>query len=173
MAMSQVERDEVRAEKAARLMEVDLRLKVRPSTRPALAELMRWGKIGEQGEALTLMIHHVQGLGLAGVARLMRTPRHKIEYRGNVAPIIQVAELRLRARPGTVQALEELQEWIGTEHHGATLALLIDRLHDLGSAQALPMLAMPPRPKYVIPTHFAARLQRAYQREALRICREE
>jgi hypothetical protein len=112
----------------------DLRLKVRPSTRPALAKLMQWGKIDEQGEALTPMIHHVQGLGHAGVARLMRTPRHKIECRGKVAPIIQVAELRLRARPGTVQALEALREWIGTEHHGATVALLIDRLHDLGSA---------------------------------------
>lgn len=40
MAMTQQERDEQRRNKAARLQEEDLRLKVRPWTKQALADLM-------------------------------------------------------------------------------------------------------------------------------------
>lgn len=57
MGMTQKERDQRRHGKAARLQEEDLRLKVRPGTKQALAELMQWAGIEEQGEALTLMIH--------------------------------------------------------------------------------------------------------------------
>lgn len=42
MAMERKQRDVRRREKAARLQEEDSRLKVRPGTKQALAELMQW-----------------------------------------------------------------------------------------------------------------------------------
>ncbi len=76
MAMSPKERDEKRRAKAARLQEEDLRLKVRPGTKRALLELMEWAVIEEQGEAMTLMIHHIEALGHHA---LFRIARHEIE----------------------------------------------------------------------------------------------
>ncbi|MFF7108932.1 hypothetical protein [Pseudomonas sichuanensis] len=61
MALTQQQRDERRREKAERLQEEDLRLKVRPGTKQALLELMEWAGIEEQGEAMTLMIHRLHG----------------------------------------------------------------------------------------------------------------
>jgi hypothetical protein len=78
MAMSQKERDVRRAEKAARVQEEELRLKVRPGTKKALAELMQWAGLEEQGEAMTLMIHHLQALGPAVAVRFLTPPRHEI-----------------------------------------------------------------------------------------------
>jgi hypothetical protein len=77
MAMNQQQRDQRRHDKAARLQEEDLRLKVRPGTKQALAELMAWAEIEEQGEALTLMIHHLHGLGPDRALALLEVPRHK------------------------------------------------------------------------------------------------
>lgn len=78
MAMSPKERDEKRRAKAARLQEEDLRLKVRPGTKQALLELMEWAGIEEQGEAMTLMIHHLHALGPGGVLPLLEPPHHEI-----------------------------------------------------------------------------------------------
>lgn len=78
MAMTQTQRDERRRLKAARLQEEDLRLKVRPGTKQALLELMEWAGIEEQGEAMTLMIHHLHGLGPGGALPLLTPPRHEI-----------------------------------------------------------------------------------------------
>lgn len=47
-------------------------------TRQALAELMAWNGIEEQGEAITLMIHHLHALGPQKSAPLLTTPRHEI-----------------------------------------------------------------------------------------------
>lgn len=85
MAMSPKERDEKRRAKAARLQEEDLRLKVRPGTKQALLELMEWAGIEEQGEAMTLMIHHLHGLGPSGAVPLLTPPRHKYEVSQSVA----------------------------------------------------------------------------------------
>lgn len=79
MAMTQKQRDERRHAKAEKLQEEDLRLKVRPGTKQALAEVMEWASIDEQGEALTLMIHHLHGLGPDRALPLLEVPRH--EYR--------------------------------------------------------------------------------------------
>jgi hypothetical protein len=79
MGMTQKERDQRRHGKAARLQEQDLRLKVRPGTKQALAELMQWAGIEEQGEALTLMIHRLHELGPDRALPLLEVPRH--EYR--------------------------------------------------------------------------------------------
>jgi hypothetical protein len=85
MAMEQAERDRRRREKSARLEEEDLRLKVRPGTKQALLELMEWAGIEEQGEALTLMIHHLHGLGPGGALPLLTPPRHEITVSPSVA----------------------------------------------------------------------------------------
>lgn len=78
MALTQQQRDEKRRAKAERLQEEDLRLKVRLGTKQALLELMEWAGIEEQGEAMTLMIHHLHGLGPGGALPLLTPPRHEI-----------------------------------------------------------------------------------------------
>jgi hypothetical protein len=85
MAMEQAERDRRRREKAERLQEEDLRLRVRPGTKQALLELMKWAGIEEQGEAMTLMIHHLHGLGPGGAPPLLTPPRHEITVSPSVA----------------------------------------------------------------------------------------
>ena len=71
--------------------EEELRLRVRPGTRQALADLMEWSGITEQGEAMTLMIHHLHGLGPAGSAQFLAPPRHKITLSENVSAKLQLA----------------------------------------------------------------------------------
>ncbi|MGN8247650.1 hypothetical protein [Pseudomonas sp. SMV7] len=85
MAMDQAERDRRRREKSAKHQEEDLRLKVRPGTKQALLELMEWAGIEEQGEAMTLMIHHLHGLGPGGALPLLTPPRHEITVSPAVA----------------------------------------------------------------------------------------
>ncbi len=85
MAMTQQQRDEKRRTKAAAVQEEDLRLKVRPGTKQALLELMAWSGIEEQGEVMTLMIHHLHGLGPGGALPLLEPPRHEITVSPAVA----------------------------------------------------------------------------------------
>lgn len=92
--MDQAERDRRRREKAERLQEEDLRLKVRPGTKQALLELMEWAGIEEQGEAMTLMIHHLHGLGPGGALPLLEPPRHEI----TVSPFVARKLEHFRAR---------------------------------------------------------------------------
>lgn len=65
--------------------EEELRLRVRPGTRQALADLMEWSGITEQGEAMTLMIHHLHALGSAKCQPLLIPPRHVFKPKENVA----------------------------------------------------------------------------------------
>ncbi|GGU79431.1 hypothetical protein GCM10009504_40410 [Pseudomonas laurentiana] len=94
MAMTQTQRDERRRLKAAKLQEEDLRLKVRPGTKQALLELMEWAGIEEQGEAMTLMIHHLHGLGPGAAVPLLTPPRHEI----TVSPAVVRKLENFRAR---------------------------------------------------------------------------
>lgn len=55
-----------------------------PGTRQGLPELMAWSGITEQGEAMTLMIHHLHALGSAKCQPLLNPPRHEIEISKNV-----------------------------------------------------------------------------------------
>jgi hypothetical protein len=89
MAMTQQQRDEKRRTKAVAVQEEDLRLKVRPGTKQALLELMEWAGIEEQGEAMTLMIHHLHGLGPGGALPLLEPPRHEITVSPTVARKLQ------------------------------------------------------------------------------------
>lgn len=54
--------------------EEEIRLHCLPGTRQALAELMVWSGIEEQGDAITLMIHHLHGLGPGGTPPLLTPP---------------------------------------------------------------------------------------------------
>ncbi len=137
MAMDQAERDRRRREKSAKHQEEDLRLKVRPGTKQALLELMGWAGIEEQGEAMTLMIHHIEALGRSVLLQLLRheTAGFDVVARDEV--------LRLQARPGTRAVLDTLCNW--TMH---PVEMLIERLiHAMRSMprqQAVRFLA-PPR----------------------------
>ncbi|MCE0850502.1 hypothetical protein LU689_11315 [Pseudomonas asiatica] len=84
MAMSPKERDEKRRAKAARLQEEDLRLKVRPGTKQALAEIMGWADVQQNGEAMTLMIHRIHELGPEAARHFLSAPRHEIKLSNSV-----------------------------------------------------------------------------------------
>jgi hypothetical protein len=79
--------------------EEELRLWVLPGTKQALIELMQWNGIEEQGEALTLMIHHLHSLGPQKSALLLAPPRHEITISENVSRRLELAyrkeELRI------------------------------------------------------------------------------
>lgn len=84
-AVPQKERSAKSARKRVANAEEELRLRVRPGTRQALADLMEWSGITEQGEAMTLMIHHLHALGSAKCQPLLNPPRHEIAISENVA----------------------------------------------------------------------------------------
>lgn len=100
MALDQKARDVRRHTKAAALQEEDLRLKVRPGTKQALAELMQWAGIEEQGEAMTLMIHRLHELGPGGALPLLEPPRHEITVSPAVARKLELAYQREALRIG-------------------------------------------------------------------------
>jgi hypothetical protein len=79
MAKSNAERSEKAAAKRKERGEEEIRLHCLPGTRQALAELMAWSNIEAQGEAITLMIHHLHGLGPGGARPLLEVPRHEIK----------------------------------------------------------------------------------------------
>ena len=91
MALTQKQRDERTSLRRSKAQEEELRLRVRPGTRQALAELMEWAGIEEQGEALTLMIHHLHGLGPGGALPMLEVPRHEITVSPAVAQRLQLA----------------------------------------------------------------------------------
>ena len=85
MAKTSQERSAKTAKKRVANAEEELRLRVRPGTRQALSDLMEWSGITEQGEAMTLMIHHLHALGSARCKPLLEPPRHNVQISGNVA----------------------------------------------------------------------------------------
>ncbi|KTB87915.1 hypothetical protein [Pseudomonas syringae] len=85
MALTQKQRDERTALKRQKAGEEELRLRVRPGTKQALAELMEWAEIKEQAEAMTLMIHHLHALGPVKALHFLQVPRHEITVSNIVA----------------------------------------------------------------------------------------
>ncbi|MDQ0703671.1 hypothetical protein QF043_002463 [Pseudomonas sp. W3I7] len=85
MAKTVQERSAKTARKRVALAEEELRLRVRPGTRQALADLMEWSGITEQGEAMTLMIYHLHALGPQKCLPLLDPPRHEITVSPPVA----------------------------------------------------------------------------------------
>jgi hypothetical protein len=74
--------------------EEEIRLHCMDGTRQALAELMAWNGIEEQGEAITLMIHHLHALGPNGSAPLLSPPQHKITISENVSAKLKLSYQR-------------------------------------------------------------------------------
>lgn len=94
MSMTQAERSAKTAAKRKAVQEEELRLRVRPGTKQALAELMEWAGLEEQGEAMTLMIHHLHGLGPEKALPLITPPRHEITVSPIVARKLELAYQR-------------------------------------------------------------------------------
>ena len=89
MAKSNAERSEKAAAKRKSRGEEELRLHTMAGTRQVLADLMKWHQIDEQGEAMTLALHHLHALGPEYSAQFFQTPRHEITVSPSVARILQ------------------------------------------------------------------------------------
>ncbi|MFK3971061.1 hypothetical protein ACI2KS_10080 [Pseudomonas sp. NPDC087358] len=100
MAMTQQQRDERMTERRRKAGEEELRFRVRAGTKQALTELMAWAEIEEMGEALTLMIHHLHGLGPDRALPLLAVPRHEITVSPVVARKLELAYQREALRIG-------------------------------------------------------------------------
>jgi hypothetical protein len=101
MAAAQKERSAKTAAKRKSRGEVEIRFHSLAATRQALAELMAWSGIEEQGEAITLMIHHLHGLGPGGALPLLEPPRHEYVIPENVSRKLKLAFDREALRIGT------------------------------------------------------------------------
>ncbi|MBF8764168.1 hypothetical protein IR009_02900 [Pseudomonas putida] len=148
MAMTPKERDLKRREKQERLGERDLRLKATAAHTSQLAELMTWGEMVESGEALTLLIYHAHKLGREKFAFFAAGVRLEIESDQHIKS--ERTEIRLMARRGTVQQIDEMGAWINATDRSFLIRLLIERAHALGPIQALTLLSLPPRHKFAI-----------------------
>jgi hypothetical protein len=98
MAAAQKERSAKTAARRKTRGEEEIRLHCMAGTRQALAELMAWSGIEEQGEAITLMIHHLHGLGPGGALPLLNPPRHEYVIPENVSRKLKLAFNREAAR---------------------------------------------------------------------------
>lgn len=163
--MTQQERSAKSAEKRKALNEEELRLRVRPGTKQALSELMEWAGIEEQAEAITLAIHHLHGKGRHGALQTL-------EYQVSIGETDRPEEIRMRARPGTMQAMAELMEWSGISDRGEFVEALINRLHSLGGVESIPLLS-PPRHEIQITDKVAARIRKLGRAESLQIGLDE
>ncbi|AZD67617.1 hypothetical protein C4K17_3731 [Pseudomonas chlororaphis subsp. aurantiaca] len=61
---------------------------------------MAWAGIEEQGEAITLMIHHLHGLGPGSALPLIEPPRHEYVIPENVSRKLKLAHDRETLRIG-------------------------------------------------------------------------
>lgn len=94
MAKTNAERSEKAAAKRKSRGEVEVRFHSLPATHQALADLMAWSGIEEPGEAMTLMIHHLHGLGPGGALPLLTPPRHEYVIPENVSRKLKLAHDR-------------------------------------------------------------------------------
>lgn len=78
MALTPKQRDEKRKIKEAKAGIEDLRMKAGQGTRQALAEIMQWADVEENGEAMTLLIHRIHELGPEAARHFLSAPRHEI-----------------------------------------------------------------------------------------------
>lgn len=101
MAKSNADRSAKAAAKRKERGEEEIRLHCLPGTRQALAELMAWSGIEEQGEAITLMIHHLHALGPGGALPLLTPPRHEITVSPSVARRLENFRMREVLRIGS------------------------------------------------------------------------
>ena len=157
--LHQQERSAKTALKRKAAGEVEVRFKVAPGTRALLTELMEWSGIEEQAEAITLAIHHLHGKGRHGAL-------HTLEYQVSIGETDRPEEIRMRARPGTMQAMAELMEWAGISGRGEFVEALIKRLHALGGVESIPLLS-PPRHEILLTDNVARKIQRLGRKDCL------
>ena len=101
MAKTVRERSTKAAQKRIVVQEEELRLRVRPGTRQALADLMEWSGISEQGEAMSLMIHHLHALGSARCQPFLMPPHHIYQLSEHVTRLFaQKSMLMINKDPG-------------------------------------------------------------------------
>lgn len=74
--------------------EEEIRLHCMAGTRQALADLMTWAGIEEQGEAITLMIHHLHAMGPQKSLPMLAPPRHEYVIPENVSRKLELAYRR-------------------------------------------------------------------------------
>ncbi|KPG94592.1 hypothetical protein [Pseudomonas sp. RIT-PI-r] len=91
MAKSNADRSAKAAAKRKERGEEEIRFHAMAGTRQALADLMAWSGTEEQGEAITLMIHHLHGLGPGGALPLLTPPRHEYVIPENVSRKLKLA----------------------------------------------------------------------------------
>lgn len=166
MAMTPQERDKRRREKQERLGEQDLRLKVTAAHAGQLSELMSWDEIEESGEALTLLIYNAHKLGREKFPFFAAGARLEIESDQHIKA--ERTEIRLMARRGTIQQLDEMGEWISATDRSFIVRTLIERAHALGPIQALTLLSLPPRHDFVISSSVARALDQWRMQRELR-----
>ena len=65
------------------------------------------------------------------------------EKRRAKAAKLQEEDLRMKVRPGTRQALDEIKDWAEVEENGEAMTLLIHRIHELGPEAARHFLSAP------------------------------
>lgn len=87
------------------------------------------------------------------------TQQQRDEKRRAKAERLQEEDLRLKVRPGTKQALQELMEWAGIEEQGEAMTVMIHRLHELTRDEAVRLLT-PPRHKIELSGNVARKLDR-------------
>ena len=100
MAKSNAERSENAAAKRKSRGEEELRMHALAGTRQVLADLMAWHQIEEQGEAMTLALHHLHALGPDGSAPFFAPPRHEYVIPENVSRKLKLAHDREALRIG-------------------------------------------------------------------------
>lgn len=164
--MTPQERSAKSAQKRKALNEVEYRLSVSKGVKGLLVDLMRHAGIKEQGEALTLPVHHLHALGQKAAAKAMG---RQILIGNDGA---KREEIRFRARPGTQKVIADLMAWGDLETPGDLFEVVILRMIELGHAGANPLLT-PPRHEIIVSEKVARILQRKGRREALEIEREE
>ncbi|MCL6701295.1 hypothetical protein [Pseudomonas sp. T1.Ur] len=94
MAAAQKDRSAKTAAKRKIRGEEELRMHTMAGTRQVLADLMEWHQIDEQGEAMTLALHHLHALGPSGSAPFFAPPRHEYVIPENVSAKLTLAYQR-------------------------------------------------------------------------------
>lgn len=157
--LTQKERSERSAQKRKERGEVGYHLSVTKGVKALLANLMEIGGITEQGEALTLSVHHLHGLGQQRAARLMGRQILIGEDTGKRETI------RFRARPGTQMVIADLMRWCDYERPGDLFEAVILRMVEIGKEEALPLLT-PPRHEITVSEKVARKIGRLGREEA-------
>jgi hypothetical protein len=101
MAKSNADRSAKAAAKRKERGEEELRMHALSGTRQALADLMAWHQIEEQGEAMTLALHHLHALGPKGSAPFFQPQRHEIAISESVSRKLDLAYQREALRLST------------------------------------------------------------------------